>query len=181
MKYEKILESITSGRLSREKFAKIRRNAEAKLKDGDMDAQFVLDAINISVPSDDYILFMGFCPDADVDNRLDTEWKEKEICEFDWEESHVQMDRFARICSGDLVVLKKQNINKQTMTLHGHGRVLSIDKDKDGFRYLKMKWSDQTNNIEIPLMGCTYTVNIKSMEQVEGQVEKDFFEWLSVK
>jgi len=57
MRYEKILESIRSGRLDREKLAKIRRNAEAKLQDGDSDAKLVLDAINISVPSDDYILW----------------------------------------------------------------------------------------------------------------------------
>jgi len=58
MKYEKILESISSGRLDREKLAKIRRNAEVRLQDGDGDAQSVLDAINVSVPSDDYILFI---------------------------------------------------------------------------------------------------------------------------
>jgi len=92
MKYEKILESIASGRLDREKLSKIRRNAAAKLKAGDIDAQSVIDAINVSVPSDDYILFMGFCPDADIDNRLDVEWKEKGICCFDWQESTVQMD-----------------------------------------------------------------------------------------
>jgi len=180
MRYEKIIESISSGRLDREKLAKIRRNAEAKLQDGDRDAQFVLDAINISVPSDDYILFMGFCPDADINNRLDVEWKAKGICEFDWEESQVQMDRFAQICSGDLVILKKREVFGKTMRLYGYGRVKSVDLNEKGLRYLKMKWSQQSLIIEVPLMACNSTVDIKSMEQVEEQMPKDFFEWLGV-
>jgi len=181
MKYDKILESIGSGRLNREKLAKIRKNAEAKLKGGDMDAQFVLDAINISVPSDDYILFMGFCPDADVDNRLDGIWKDKGICEFDWEESQVQMDRFSQICSGDLVVLKKREVFGKTMKLYGYGRVKSIAKNEGGLRYLNMSWSSQDKIIEVPLMACNSTVDIKSMEQVEEQMPESFFQWLEKK
>jgi len=163
VKYEKILESIASGRLNREQLVKIRRNAETKLKDGDMDAQSVLDAINVSVPSDDYILFMGFCPDADVDNRLDEEWKEKGICCFDWQESIVQMERFHTICAGDLVILKKGEQFGKTMKLYGYGRVKSIAEDAAGLRYLKMNWSKQDQIIEVPLMGANSTVDIKTM------------------
>jgi len=178
MKYEKILESIASGRLNREKLAKIRRNAEAKLKSGDADAQSVLDAINISVPSDDYILFMGFCPDGDVDNRLDVEWKEKGVCCFDWDESLHQMERFYTICAGDLVILKKREKFGKTMKLYGYGRVEAISIDATEHRYLKMNWSKQNEVIEVPLMACNSTVDIKSMEQVEAQMPKEFFGWL---
>lgn len=44
------------------------------------DAKIIIDAINLATPSDTEILFMGFCPDADIDNRLDIEWREKGIC-----------------------------------------------------------------------------------------------------
>jgi len=179
MKYDKILESIGSGRLNREKLAKIRKNASSKLKEGDMDAQFVLDAINISVPSDDYILFMGFCPDGDVDNRLDVEWKEKGVCCFEWDDSTHQMAAFQEICAGDLVVLKKVEKFGKTMKVFGHGRVKAAAIDENGYRYLKMDWSKQEQVIEVPLMGCGSTVNVKSMEAVEGQMPEDFFDWLS--
>jgi len=130
MKYEKIIESVSSGRLDRAKLTQIKKNAEAKLEQGDIDAQSVIDAIHISVPSDKYVLFMGFCPDADVGNRLDVEWKEKGVCTFDWEDSVHQMAAFKEICSGDLVVLKKTALFGKTMKLYGHGRVASLDKDK---------------------------------------------------
>jgi hypothetical protein len=178
MKYKKILESISSGRLDREKLAKIRRNAESKLKAGDIDAQSVIDAINISVPSDDYILFMGFCPDGDVKNRLDRDWKEKGICCFDWDESQRQMERFHTICAGDLVILKKRAQFGKTMNLYGYGRVEAISTDTTGHRYLKMNWSNQDQIIEVPLMGANSTVDIKSMSQVEEQMPKEFFKWL---
>lgn len=178
MKYEKILETISSGRLDRSKLAKIRRNAEAARQNGDEDAQAVIDAINISVPSDDYILFMGFCPDADSDNRLDVEWKEKGICEFDWEESTHQMAAFQEICPGDLVVLKKIEKFGKTMKVFGYGRVEAVAIDDNGFRYLKMNWSSQEQVIEVPLMGCGSTVNVKPMATVEVQMPKEFFEWL---
>jgi len=178
MKYEKILETISSGRLDRSKLAKIRRNAEAKLNDGDVDAQAVIDAINISVPSDDYILFMGFCPDADSNNRLDEEWKEKGICEFNWEKSTHQMTAFQEICPSDLVVLKKIEKFGKTMKIFGYGRVEAIAIDDNGLRYLKMNWSSQEQVINVPLMGCSSTVNVKSMAAVEEQMPKEFFEWL---
>jgi len=178
MKYDKILESIGSGRLNREKLAKIRKNAETKLKDGDPDAQFVIDAINISVPSDDYILFMGFCPAGDASNRLDVEWKKKGVCCFEWEDSEHQMAAFQEICAGDLVVLKKVETFGKTMKVFGHGRVKAAAIDDDGFRYLKMDWSKQEQVIEVPLMGCGSTVNIKLMATVEENMPKEFFEWL---
>lgn len=130
------------------------------------------------MPADQYILFMGFCPDADVNNRLDSEWKEKGICRFDWEESEVQMERFYNICAGDLVILKKREVFGKTMKLYGHGRVKSIAYDKDNKRYLLMEWDDQSEVIEVPLMACNSTVDIKAIEQVEEVMLESFWEWL---
>jgi hypothetical protein len=36
----------------------------------------VLDAILQAKPRDQYYLFMGFCPNAELANRLDIEWNE---------------------------------------------------------------------------------------------------------
>jgi hypothetical protein len=79
MKYEKIIESIKSGKMSRADLVKLKRNADEKHANGDREAKEVLDAINNAVPADSYILFMGFCPDADFGERLDIEWKKKGI------------------------------------------------------------------------------------------------------
>ena len=66
----------------------------------------VLDAINIAIPEDAYILFMGFCPGAEFNNRLDSDWKEQGVCRFDYGKSEHQVERFNTICTGDLVILK---------------------------------------------------------------------------
>ena len=178
MKYEKIIESISSGRLDRAQLSQIKKNADEKLKQGDMDAQAVIDAIHISIPSDKYILFMGFCPNAEVENRLDIEWKEKGICSFEYTESVPQMAAFQEVCAGDLVVLKKIESFGKTMKLFGHGRVKSIAIDDNGLHYLNMDWSKQERVIEVPMMGSFATVNIRMMEQVEKEMPSEFFEWL---
>ena len=182
MKYEKIIESISSGRLDRAQLSQIKKNADEKLKQGDMDAQAVIDAIHISIPSDKYILFMGFCPNAEVENRLDIEWKEKGICSFEYTESVPQMERFDSIRAGDLVVLKKRESFGKTMKLYGHGRVKSgVSIDGDGAHILQMNWSDQDDVIEVPLMGANSTVDIRTIERVEEEMPNAFFEWLGIK
>lgn len=178
MKYQKALENVSSGRMSRSDLHDLRVNALNKFKSGDDDAMAVLSAIDIATPRDTYILFMGFCPDADINNRQDVEWRSRGICRFDYLTSDVQVERFNRICVGDLVVLKKREVFGKTMRLYGHGRVIGIGHDQDETRFLKMKWSDQTNVIEVPLMACNSTVDIKSMEIVEKEMQSDFFAWV---
>jgi len=178
MKYQKQLAAIESSQYTRAELHKLLTNAEAKFKAGDDDAKIIIDAINFATPSDKEILFMGFCPDANIENRLDIEWREKGICTFDWEESETQMERFQNVRVGDKIVLKKQNINRQIMELSGHGKVTSVKRNEDGLNYLVMAWSDQERIIEVPLMGCTYTVNVKAMEAIEDQMPEEFFEWL---
>jgi hypothetical protein len=139
---------------------------------------YVISAINIAKPKDQYILFMGFCPDADFSERLDTEWKAKGICRFDYLASKPQLDRFTSICVGDLVVLKKREQFGKTMNLYGHGRVIGIEYDDDNIRFLKVDWSSQDEVIEVPLMGCNSTVDIKNIETVESEMPEEFYRWL---
>lgn len=178
MKYEKIVDRISSGSMSRADLVKLKANADKKLSEGDLEAKHVLDAINNATPADAYILFMGFCPDADFNNRLDVGWKEDKVCRFDYLESEHQLERFNSICKGDLVVLKKREKFGKTMKLYGHGRVNSVAYDDDSVRYLNMDWSNQEEIIEVPLMGCNSTVDVKSIESVENAMPKEFYEWL---
>ena len=181
MKYQKIIDRIISGGMSRAELQTLQKNAEGKLKQGDAEAQAVIDAINISNPEDDYVLFMGFCPNADFGGRQDIEWKAKGICEFDFPESPVQVEQFDTICAGDLVVLKKIKQFGKTMSLFGHGRVTSVAYDVNGMRYLKMDWAKQDKIIEVPLMSCNSTINIREMDAVSKEMPKEFFEWLEGK
>lgn len=178
MKYQKTIERVLNGELSRSELATLRFNAENKMTAGDVDAQHVLDAIDNAEPKDAYILFMGFCPGADFSHRLDIEWKEKGICRFDYLESEHQAERFNSICSGDLVVLKKIQQFGKTMKLFGHGRVKSVAYDEDDIRYLTVDWSLQDETVEVPLMGCNSTVDVRLIEAVENAMPPEFYAWL---
>src|SRR5271163_61950 len=79
MKHQKALERIRAGRCTREDLVRLHENAARLLATGDNDAQFVLDAICQAIPTDQYIVFMGFCPSADFANRLDIGWKKDGI------------------------------------------------------------------------------------------------------
>jgi hypothetical protein len=121
---------------------------------------------------------MGFCPGADFDNRLDIEWRQRNICTFVFHESEQQSERFGSIWPGDLIVTKKRHRFGETMQLFGYGRVAGFHYDEDGHRVLEMNWSDQQEVIEVPLIGCNSTVDIRTMEQIEAQMPEEFFAWL---
>ena len=164
--------------MSRSELIKLNYNAVDKLSKGDADAQLVINHIQQAVPLDPYILFMGFCPNAEFANRLDLEWKEKGICRFDYRESQQQAERFDSICKGDKVVLKKIEKFGKTMKLFGHGRVSSIEYDANNIRFLGVDWSSQEEILEVPLMGCNSTVDIRAIENVEDEMPKEFYDWL---
>jgi len=124
-------------------------------------------------------VFFGFCPGADFSKRLDTRWKELGICEFHYFGSATQVKRFASIVPGDLVVLKKRQVIGKTMRLYGFGLVTAIDFDEHGSRVLKVDWSKQERVIEVPLMGCNATIDIRGKERVIAEMPADFFAWLS--
>lgn len=179
MRHQKILDKIASGAYSRADLVRIRHNAEDKIREGDTDAQAVLDAVGSATPADKRIVFMGFCPDADIANRMDIEWREQGICTFIFHDSAQQSARFNEIWCGDLIVLKKRQVFGKTMRLYGHGRVTGIAHDDEGHRYLRMAWSMQDEIIEVPLMGANSTVDIRDMDQVEAEMPDEFFRWLN--
>lgn len=178
MKYQKQIDNIKSGKKTRGYLSKLRKNAEVKFEQGDLDAKVVIDEIDKAIPADQDILFMSFCPDGDVNNRLDIEWKKKGICRYDWDGSEPQMNRFCDICAGDLVILKKRQQIGVSMKLYGYGRVKSVAFDCDKMRYLVMDWSDQSEVIEVPSVGCSCTVDVKSIGLVEEAMPEKFWEWL---
>lgn len=175
---DKSIARIKGNVYSRADLAKIYRNASAKLKDGHADAQLIIDAINQAKPVDDFIVFMGFCLGGSLENRLDNEWKEKGICTFHFFDSPHQMEDFNSILVGDLIVLKKRHQFGKTMQLFGHGRVTGVQYDAEDHRFLSMKWSTQSQIIEVPLMGCNSTVDIRTVDRVEGEMPAEFYAWL---
>lgn len=178
MKYKKTIESIRRGAYSRADLVKLRANALEMYKKGDSEATVVISEIDKTSPQDKEIVFMGFCPGANIENRMDTEWKEKGVCTFVFWESEQQRERFENIWPGDLLVLKKRQQFGKTMQLYGHGRVTGIKHDGDGLRYLEMKWSKQEQVIAVPLMACNSTVDVRSIERVEDEMPPEFFSWL---
>lgn len=177
--HEKIINNIRKGIFSRAELLRIRANAEDKLKKGDETVKSVIEEIDYANPVDKKIVFMGFCPDADVENRLDVEWKKHGICTFDFFDSEAQLARFNDIWSGDLIILKKRQQFGKTMRLYGHGRVSGVKYDSENNRYLEVNWSPQEQVIEVPLMGCNSTVDVKTIEQVEAEMPSEFYLWLN--
>jgi len=179
MKHQMVIDKIQSGTYTRSELIKLRSNAEALQKKGDAAAAAVIAEIDMATPVDKTIVFMGFCPDANFDNRLDIAWKEQGICTFIFLQSERQVDRFNDIWPGDLIVLKKRHKFGKTMLLYGHGRAIGNKYDQDNNRYLEMDWSPQDQIIEVPLMGCNSTVDVRTIEQVESEMPVDFFGWLN--
>jgi hypothetical protein len=177
-KYQKNIEGIRRGAYSREQLVKLRANAVALVTKGEDEAKRVVEEIDRATPTDKEIVFMGFCPGADFENRMDLDWKKKGVCTFVFWESDQQRERFENIWPGDLIVLKKRHQFGKTMLLYGHGRVVGVKYDNEGRRFLEMKWSDQEEIIEVPLMACNSTVDVRSIEKVEGAMPAEFFTWL---
>jgi hypothetical protein len=178
MSYKKIIDNIRSKKYIRSELMQMRANVEIKCQSGDKDALIVLDEIDRAEPLDDFVVFMGFCPSASMENRLDMDWKKQGVCTFDFLESEHQLKRFNSIWPGDLIILKKRQVFGETMQLYGHGRVSSIQHNLNGKRHLIMNWSTQEEIIEVPLMACNSTVDIKQIAQVKDVMPDSFFEWL---
>lgn len=179
MKYQEKIDKIRSGAYTRSQLIQMRSNAEALQKKGDTAAAAVIAEIDIATPTDKTIVFMGFCPGANFDNRLDLDWKEKGICTFIFLRSEQQVERFNEIWPGDLIVLKKRQQFGKTMLLYGHGRATGVKYDQDNNRYLEMDWSAQDQIIEVPLLACNSTVDLRTIERVEAEMPIEFFNWLN--
>jgi hypothetical protein len=178
---EQIINKIKAGGFTRTEMLTLRNNAEIKAKNGNLEAQEIVETINSTAVPElqaEYV-FMGFCPGADFENRLDLDWIERGLCTFDFIESEHQLKRFADIMVGDTMILKKRQEFGKTMLLFGHGKVKELrNRKSDGLRYLMMDWSKQNEILEVPLMGCNSTVDVRSLAVVEKELHEDFWKWL---
>lgn len=181
MKHENTVNRIKSAELTRAELQTIRGHAQIKYDNGDEEARLVLQALDSAVAKDSGIIFMGFCPNGEIANRLDMQWKQNGICTFDYDESIDQMNLFRSICVDDFIVLKKSEDFGRTMSLHGHGRVIGRNTGEDGRRFLGMNWSPAVAfPSNVPLMGCQSTVNLRDMQTVEGAMPHEFFDWANL-
>lgn len=175
------IERVRNGKHSRAELVKIRDNAEAALAKGTSDAQFLIDAVNATPVAElhrEYV-FMGFCPDADFSNRQDEIWMAEGFCKFDFLESEHQYRRFCAIHAGDVIILKKREKFGETMRLFGHGIVNRIvPANATELQYLRVDWVRPAAEIEVPLMGCNSTVDVRSIEVVESSMSAEFWDWM---
>jgi hypothetical protein len=183
---EKVLDKIIGGVCSRAEFLAIRNNA-LRIRKESVDeklhaqAEKILSACNAYAPEplSRHYNFMGFCPGADFSRREDERWKSEGVCDFAFYDSQSQMETFGEMLPGDWVILKKRQEIGRTMKLYGFGTVEARVSDKIGPISYKMNWNSQQQIIEVPLMGCNKTVNIRSLETVEKEMPNEFWDWLS--
>lgn len=185
MNVDRIIERIVSGQLSRSEFLNTRNNALkalARAKNDEMRnaAQKVIDACDNYAPEplSAYYNFMGFCPGASFDNRQDKAWREKGICDFHFYDSEVQMEEFSKQLPGDWIIMKKIQDFGKTMKLYGFGRIKRRLLDSNKVPYFEVDWNDQDEEIEVPLLGCNATVNMRALGRVEKEMPPKFWEWL---
>ena len=183
---EKILQKIMSGECSRSDFLAIRNNALRLLKLEEnpkrhAQVEKILAACDAYAPEplSRHYNFMGFCPGADFSRREDERWRAEGVCDFSFYESQRQMETFGEMLPGDWVILKKREKFGETMKLFGFGKIKARIHSQDGAISYKLTWNSQKETIEVPLMGCNATVNIRSLEVVERDMPTEFWDWLS--
>ena len=174
----KVLKNLISKKLARDVLASYRERILGELAEDDPSRAELTHAFDNAVPADSYLVFMGFCPGADFKRRQDTRWRSLGICEFEFDSSETQIRRFSTIRVGDQIILKKREIIGKTMKLYGHGKVIGADYTAEGRRVLKMGWHADETIIEVPLMGCNSTVNLKKTATVLNEMPSEFHEWL---
>jgi len=186
MSNQKLIDKLRSGTVSRASIANYEINAARARSLGKPWPQDVLDALRQAKPRDLYYAFIAFCPNADINNRVDGVWREQGICSIEsWESprSKQQAADFMSIKVGDLVIMKKNQVYGATMHLSGHGRVTGIRNATDAKtvdHVLLMDWSPQMTEIEVPAMGCTATVNLRDVDRVHQEMPAEFYTWLGI-
>ena len=172
---------VQQGQHSRDELVKMRDNALAFLARGISDAQFLIDEINQTpiAPLHSHYLFMGFCPGATLENRQDEKWMSEGFCKFDFIESAHQYARFCKMLVGDIIILKKRNIREQTMRLYGHGIIKrAMDAQASAKKYYRVDWFKPEVEIEVPLMACNSTVDVRKIALVQDAMPAEFWDWL---
>ena len=174
---------VRAGKFSRKQMRSIREKAEKMVEDGDMRAQLVIDAVNqTAVPKlEKQYEFLGFCTDGTINSRLDGFWMEAGICKFDNIKNKIQTKQFTDIETGDTIILKKVLDWGVSIELVAYGEVLSrVPSAKTGLPYFHVDWHEHDEYLIVPSMGSLSTVDIRSTEMVEGTMEQDFWDWLSM-
>ena len=190
---EKLKEVIETGKWSREEILRMKDACSRSLGDPTRaeEAEALLQVIHeskIHETKAEYV-FMGYCPGGDIENALDEEWISTGFCEFGYLDSQVQMDRFFAIVPGDILILKKRSEFGKSMEIHAWGTVTATGTRKNaketktgvqfpvGSPYLKVNWH-RKEMLEVPLMGCNYTVNIKTYDALKKEMPDEFWMWL---
>ena len=174
----KVLKTLASNSLTRSVLEAYRDRIISMMAQQDPSRAELELAFENATPSDSYLVFMGFCPGADFSRRQDTRWRAFGVCEFEYDQSEVQVRRFATIRVGDQIILKKREVYGKTMKLYGHGKVIGVYHSNEGRRVLKMSWHLLDSVIEVPLLGCNSTVNLRKTAIVLRDMPPEFHEWL---
>jgi len=190
---ELLKQRIESGAWDRESILRMRKACIESLDDPAKATEAetllkVIDDTKIHKTRSEYVL-MGYCPGGKLENALDEEWIKGGFCEFNYVESQTQIDRFFRIVPGDILILKIRKEFGKTMFIHAWGTVTGTGTRKGsearmghseakawGTPYLKVDWHPQ-ETLEVPLMGCNYTVNVKTYDQLKKEMPKEFWDW----
>ena len=174
----RIMSTLSAGSLSRTELTRYREQVLSRIDPIDSAIEEIERAFDNAIPSDSYVVFMGFCPGASFSRRQDLRWRELGICEFEFDSSETQIERFSSIRVGDTIILKKRETIGKTMKLFGHGRVLNVEYSPEGRRLLKMDWHPSKEIIEVPLMGCNSTVNLRKISVVSQRMPLEFHRWI---
>jgi len=185
MNPEKLKANIESGKMLRPEIRILRENClktlndASKEKDHDRATELLEVTESTRVPETriEYI-FMGYCPERDLMNRVDIAWFAGKYCNFDYVQSQDQVDRFFNIVREDVVICKKIETFGETMRIHAWGKVTRLRDSRANNRWLEMDWFKTDDPIIVPLMGCNSTVNVRTLEQVEKAMPPEFWKWL---
>ena len=124
---EKIISGILNGSIPRSERLQIYENAKDEIRKGfnveiAREIMHVIDTTAVPPLQAEYV-FMGYCPDAKLENRQDDIWIKDGICEYNWVSDAKQLSKFDQIMVGDTIILKKREIFGETMKIHAHGKI----------------------------------------------------------
>ena len=177
---EQAIKNVSDGKYNRAELLNLKLNAENYLSKNPRIFDLLELISNTSVPELELeYVFLGYCPGADLKRRRDTEWIEKGFIDFHFIESKSQMARFEAIHPPDKIILKKREKIGKTMIIHAFGEVTHSNLDRtSGLTSHSVNWKITDDPLEVPLLGCNSTVNIRSIEQINENMPEEFWQWL---
>ena len=177
----KLLQRIQRKEIPRSDLLKIRENAKSLLQKGNAEAAEIIDAINkIGPPKlEAMYAFLGFCPGGDIENRQDDKMLKDGIYEYNDISKVKQLEHLTDIMVGDTIILKKRQTFGKTMRIYSYGPVNEVCESRiTGKPYFRVEWTTPSEFLEVPLMACNSTVNIRDVANVEKSMPEEFWDWL---